>query len=321
MCDQTHIKKGLIVYIMSEKLEKDNSPYSPRVDSVLTSIRDDPLSTEPLCEKTKGSDESSVEFVLQDTTEVNDDTEDIKKYTKIDNLDEDPPIPGQEWCCISFLSPEGVYNCRVRGVKFRGGFPTRKDAEAWADKLRSIDKYFHIFVGQTGKWLAWDPKLDEVPEHKHSDKRLDKLVKEQKKNNMRDLNVLAGKKKQMIDNSESVHNKRVEDGKKNAKNVKKSESVPNVAPQQKPKNNHSSSAALERLRRNLEKRKAAQESAAHSDMKLKEELIAKESERIKAVETNVQSDGTKLSDLNKNILKIKEYIQKHKESKGESKVE
>lgn len=258
------------------------------------------------------SDKQDVRFELQDNTKIDDNSEDIKKYTKIDNLDEDPPLSGQEWCCISFLSPEGVYNCKVRGVKFRGGFPTRKDADAWAEHLRSIDKYFHIFVGETGKWLAWDPALDSVPEHKHSDKRLDKMVKEQRKNNMRDLNILAGKKKQQIDNSESVHNKRVEDGKKNAKNVKKSETV-TKAPLP-PKNNHSSSAALEKLRANLAKRKA--KSAAHSDMKLREELVAKEGERIRTLESTLQSDGTKLSELNNNISKIKEYIQKHKESKS-----
>ena len=42
--------------------------------------------------------------------------EDMKKYTKVDNLDEDS-FAG--FYLVSFISPEGIMNCNVRGLKLR----------------------------------------------------------------------------------------------------------------------------------------------------------------------------------------------------------
>ena len=38
-----------------------------------------------------------------------------KTEKKIDYLDEDPPMESQKWICVSFLSPEGIKNCNIRG--------------------------------------------------------------------------------------------------------------------------------------------------------------------------------------------------------------
>ena len=45
--------------------------------------------------------------------------DDMKKYTKIDNLDEDPVVESGRYFLVSFVSPEGVMNCKMRGLKIR----------------------------------------------------------------------------------------------------------------------------------------------------------------------------------------------------------
>ena len=63
---------------------------------------------------------------------------------KIDYLTEDKSLPNQKFVCLSFLSPEGVSNCKIRGLKVRGVYDTYEEASDRAKHLRDLDKYFHV---------------------------------------------------------------------------------------------------------------------------------------------------------------------------------
>jgi len=103
---------------------------------------------------------------------------------KIDYLTEDKPVPNQKFVCLSFLSPEGISNCKVRGLKVRGVYDTYEDATERAKSLRDSDKYFHVFVGEVGKWLPWDPEpeSDKVKDSEYAEGELNKLMKSYMKN-------------------------------------------------------------------------------------------------------------------------------------------
>tara|TARA_Y100000389_G_scaffold198838_1_gene236086 strand:- start:374 stop:1258 length:885 start_codon:yes stop_codon:yes gene_type:complete len=152
---------------------------------------------------------------------------------KEDYLDVDPPLTGQNWTCISFVSPEkilvnknvwlfqkfmtkfceeekykyeelkGKYDdfmyanenrlekefheennnqTTVRGVKVRGCFDTRREAEVRSEVLRRLNSNHHIFVGQVGYWLPWDPSADNVADQKFQEESLNDLVGKQKEN-------------------------------------------------------------------------------------------------------------------------------------------
>ena len=132
---------------------------------------------------------------------------------KVDYLDIDAPINGQNYVCLSFVSPESVIEDRhafnvskylqsiaksegkdfdklmsqyndfcykhednlqkefdernnfktsVRGVKVRGVYQSRQEAELRASKLHKSDQNFHVYVGQVGYWLPWDPNADKI---------------------------------------------------------------------------------------------------------------------------------------------------------------
>jgi hypothetical protein len=100
------------------------------------------------------------------------------KEKKIDYLDEDPPILGQEWICASFLSPENVKGCKMLGFKFRGAFHTQKEAEAHAKYIQDkIDPDFHIYVGEGFKWLPWNQDPETVEDQEYYEKELNTLMK------------------------------------------------------------------------------------------------------------------------------------------------
>ena len=70
----------------------------------------------------------------------------------------------------------------VRGVKVRGVFDSVQEAEKKAKELQRRDRSFHVFVGQVGYWLPWDPNADRVEDEEYLEEDLNNLMKEYKKN-------------------------------------------------------------------------------------------------------------------------------------------
>ncbi len=116
----------------------------------------------------------------------------------IDYLTEDKPIPGQLWTCVSFLSPEGIKNCSVRGLKIRGVFGTKQEADQRAEELQQLDPDFHIFVGEVGKWLPWDSDPNDVQDNRYQEKELNDLMKGYKDNLDKSKRMQRDRKESMI---------------------------------------------------------------------------------------------------------------------------
>jgi len=152
---------------------------------------------------------------------------------KIDFLNTDTAIPGQNFCCLSFVSPEKVirnketffmkeflkdyckkekleykevddkykdflytqqeklqkefddqnnYQTSVRGLKVRGVYDSRQEAEQRAKILHRMDQDHHVFVGSIGQWLPWDPEPDKIADQEYLNDELNNMMGEYKKN-------------------------------------------------------------------------------------------------------------------------------------------
>ena len=178
-----------------------------------------------------------------------------------DYLNVDNTVPGQQFCCISFISPESVikkkeifilhnflkhvsseYNiseedlidkfedykymnektlsqtfteendfvCNTRGVKVRGSYDTKQEAEFRAKLLQKKDPNHSVFIGQVGYWLPWDPSLTYVDDidGEYLNNELNTLMKKYKENQENkdaQFNELVSEKmaiKQPVDNSD-----------------------------------------------------------------------------------------------------------------------
>tara|TARA_B100000530_G_scaffold333742_1_gene282301 strand:+ start:465 stop:1076 length:612 start_codon:yes stop_codon:yes gene_type:complete len=160
------------------------------------------------------------------------------KEGEVDYLDVDTPIPGQQYACMSFISPEKVlvkkeqfvlnqfiksladkdgnvtininefdtkyedyitlntqeieaafhkesgFQTSMRGVKIRGVYNTCDEATQRAKILQSSDRDFHVFVGQVGYWLPWDPNADNIAEQEYMEKELNELMRNYKSNQL-----------------------------------------------------------------------------------------------------------------------------------------
>ena len=70
----------------------------------------------------------------------------------------------------------------IRGVKVRGCYDSYVQAEKRAKELQRTDRSFHVFVGQVGYWLPWDPNADQVQDEEYLEGELNTLMNEYKKN-------------------------------------------------------------------------------------------------------------------------------------------
>ncbi len=154
---------------------------------------------------------------------------------KMDYLEVDDQIPGQNFVCLSFVSPEALmeskeafkvakflqayckdkdleinkvmeeydsftykyqdeiqkdfdernkFQTNIRGLKVRGCYNTKEEATSRAEKLQKLDSDFHVFVGQVGYWLPWDPCADKVEDEKFIDSQLNEMMEKYKENNI-----------------------------------------------------------------------------------------------------------------------------------------
>lgn len=154
---------------------------------------------------------------------------------KIDYLEVDETIPGQNYVCLSFISPESLikdkegfkvtkflqsyckenklkfeetyeqykgfcykhedklqrdfdeqnnFQTSLRGLKVRGVFDTKEAAENRAKKLSTLDSSFHVFIGQVGYWLPWDPNADKVESEHFQNSQLNEMMEKYQENNV-----------------------------------------------------------------------------------------------------------------------------------------
>lgn len=211
---------------------------------------------------------------------------------KIDYLDEDPAIESQKWICVSFLSPEAVKNCKLRGFKFRGAFATRQEAEAHAKEIQEkLDPDFHIYVGEGFKWLPWDQDPETVENQEYHEKELNELMKATKENLLLKKQHENERKKQKIQAAmeENIAVKR--------NNTK------------------------ERLQKKLMKRRAAKGDVATESEKslVNPEELKEKMEKLSVDEKKLEEEKHDVAELNTGLQKLQEVYNKLLEKKATQK--
>ena len=74
------------------------------------------------------------------------------------------------------------FKTSVRGVKVRGVYDTYMAAEKQAKRLQQSDSSFHVFVGNVGYWLPWDPCADRIENEEYLEDELNTLIHKYKEN-------------------------------------------------------------------------------------------------------------------------------------------
>ena len=99
------------------------------------------------------------------------------------NLATDPiKVPGQNFACVSFVSPTGNQKNKSFGMKIRGVFDTREEATSYVQRLIRLDPVFDIFVCDMYNWCLVPPDPEMIGDQTFQDETLHKIISEYRKN-------------------------------------------------------------------------------------------------------------------------------------------
>ena len=93
-------------------------------------------------------------------------------------LDDDVlTVPGQAFALISFVSPESRQKNEKYGLKIRGVFGTRAEADAHVKRLQRTDPLFDIYLVDMYRWLLIPPDPNAIEDQEYQEDFLNKMVK------------------------------------------------------------------------------------------------------------------------------------------------
>ena len=242
-----------------------------------------------------------------------------KDGKKIDHLTEDDPISGQQFVCLSFVSPEGVRNCTTRGLKVRGVYPTYEAAKARCDELQLIDKDFDIFIGEVGKWLPWDPDVNDegkVKDAHYQEEELQKLMESYKKNQERGRELEAQRKKDMIQNAARDEKSKL--AKRKARMKKKLEQI-NTDKQIDDLTKKQTEFDLQDEPSNkVGGKKPKQSPPTEDQLKLKDEVAKSEKDRLTETQEKITEQQNTVTSIDDQLAKIQSLYNKLNKKKAEA---
>jgi hypothetical protein len=127
-----------------------------------------------------------------DVSQIVDMRKEVAKFYKDDKLDFngfksafDDFMFREEENVGAVFDKANKFQTSVRGMKVRGVYDTKKEADIRAKTLQGLDPGFDVFVGQVGYWLPWDPTSTKVEDQEYQNVELNKLVKEYKANSVK----------------------------------------------------------------------------------------------------------------------------------------
>jgi excinuclease UvrABC nuclease subunit len=116
---------------------------------------------------------------VEKTTEAIHKATDSMEY----NLSTDPiKVPGQNWACVSFVSPTGNQKSKALGMKIRGIFESQQEATDHVKRLIRLDPTFDIYVCEMYNWCLIPPDPEMVSNQTYQDETLNTLISEYRKN-------------------------------------------------------------------------------------------------------------------------------------------
>jgi hypothetical protein len=91
-------------------------------------------------------------------------------------------VPGQLFACLSVVGPECPQKNDKFGIKIRGAFSTRDEAEKHAKRLHKDDATFDIYVVDMYKWLLIPPDASKIDDVHYTNEKLEEIMTKYKDN-------------------------------------------------------------------------------------------------------------------------------------------
>jgi hypothetical protein len=108
-------------------------------------------------------------------------------------------VPSQNWALVSFVSPNSNQKSTSIGMKIRGVFDTREEANEHIKRLIKLDPMFDIFVCEMYNWCLVPPDPELIADQTYQDEMLNSLVSEYRKNQIYAKEHFEERKREMLE--------------------------------------------------------------------------------------------------------------------------
>ena len=108
-------------------------------------------------------------------------------------------VPGQNWACISFVSPDSNQKNKNLGMKIRGVFDKHDEAVDYVKRLIKLDPAFDIYICEMYNWCLVPPDPDKVNDQNYQNEELNKIVSEYRKNQIYAKEHFEERKREMME--------------------------------------------------------------------------------------------------------------------------
>jgi hypothetical protein len=184
-------------------------------------------------------------------------------------------VPGQLFACLSIVGPDCPQKTDKFGIKIRGAFSTRSEAESHAKRLQRDDATFDIYVVDMYKWLLVPPDKEHIDDVHYADDKLEDIMSKYRENQKLAASMFEKRKRDMaatpLANSDTPY---IEPGDENSKFYNK----PDVPPIPHPAD------IVEELRKEFPDLTVA-ELVKLADKKVQEEIEKRAKESVSLEET------------------------------------
>jgi hypothetical protein len=106
-------------------------------------------------------------------------------------------VPGQLFACLSIVGPECPQRTDKFGIKIRGAFSTRDEAEKHAKRLQKEDATFDIYVVDMYKWLLIPPDRDQIENVHYTNDKLEEIFSKYQENQRMAAAIFEKRKRDM----------------------------------------------------------------------------------------------------------------------------
>jgi hypothetical protein len=107
-------------------------------------------------------------------------------------------VPGQLFACLSVVGPECPQKNDKFGIKIRGAFSSRDEAEKHAKRLHKEDATFDIYVVDMYKWLLIPPEADKIDDVHYTNEKLEEIMTKYRDNQRMAAVMFEQRKRDMM---------------------------------------------------------------------------------------------------------------------------
>ena len=116
------------------------------------------------------------------------------------NLATDPiKVPGQNWACVSFVSPDSSQKNKNLGMKIRGVFDLHSEAEDYVKRLIKLDPVFDIYICQMYDWCLVPPDPEKITNQTYQNEELNSIISGYRKNQIYAKEHFEERKREMME--------------------------------------------------------------------------------------------------------------------------